>query len=92
VIPGSNTPRSLLQIGWRLKWWIDPLDCRGHGVAAWTWHLKDVYRSDTLIMVVPQRVPKAWSGRRRRRAWRIACRRLPSRFSAGPASSESSRI
>src|SRR4029077_3840008 len=28
-------------------------------VAAWTWHLKDVYRSDTLIMVVPQRVPES---------------------------------
>jgi polysaccharide chain length determinant protein (PEP-CTERM system associated) len=29
------------------------------GVAAWTWHLKDVYRSETLIMVVPQRVPES---------------------------------
>jgi polysaccharide chain length determinant protein (PEP-CTERM system associated) len=61
VIPGKQyTPEVALQIAWRLKWWIlIPSILVAAGVAAWTRSLQDVYRSDTLIMVVPQRVPES---------------------------------
>jgi len=60
VIPGKPyTPELVLQLAWRRKWLIIlPAIAIASGVAAWTYRLPDRYRSDTLILVVPQRVPE----------------------------------
>ncbi len=62
MIPGKTyTPELILQIVWRRKWWIlIPAVLIAGGVAAWTKRLPDTYRSETLIMVVPQRVPEEY--------------------------------
>lgn len=62
MIPGRPyTPELVLQIAWRLKWWIVlPAIATAAGVAAWTYQLPDRYSSDTLILVVPQRVPESY--------------------------------
>jgi polysaccharide chain length determinant protein (PEP-CTERM system associated) len=62
VIPGKTyTPELILQIAWRRKWWILlPAVLIAGGAAAWTYRLPDTYKSDTLIMVVPQRVPESY--------------------------------
>jgi uncharacterized protein involved in exopolysaccharide biosynthesis len=60
VIPGKKyTPELLLSIAWRRKWLIVvPAMVIVTGVAVWTHRLKDVYRSDALIQIVPPRVPQ----------------------------------
>ena len=60
MIPGKQyTPELILQIAWRRKWLILlPAIAIAGGVAAWTHRLVDVYRADTLILVVPQRIPE----------------------------------
>jgi polysaccharide chain length determinant protein (PEP-CTERM system associated) len=60
VIPGKPyTPELVFQLAWRRKWLIVlPAIAIAAGVAAWTYQLPDRYRSDTLILVVPQRVPE----------------------------------
>jgi polysaccharide chain length determinant protein (PEP-CTERM system associated) len=62
VIPGKTyTPEVILQIAWRRKWWIVvPAILIAGGVVAWTQRLPNTYKSDTLIMVVPQRVPESY--------------------------------
>jgi polysaccharide chain length determinant protein (PEP-CTERM system associated) len=62
VIPGKTyTPELILQIAWRRKWWIlVPAIVIAGSVIAWTRRLPDTYKSDTLIMVVPQRVPESY--------------------------------
>jgi polysaccharide chain length determinant protein (PEP-CTERM system associated) len=62
VIPGkSYTPELIVQIAWRRKWWIVlPAIVVAAGVAAWTHELPNVFKSDTLIMIVPQRVPESY--------------------------------
>jgi polysaccharide chain length determinant protein (PEP-CTERM system associated) len=62
VIPGkSYTPEMIFQIAWRRKWWIVvPAVLIAGGVAVWTQRLPNTYKSDTLIMVVPQRVPESY--------------------------------
>ena len=62
MIPGKlYTPELIFQIAWRRKWWILlPAIAIAAGVAGWTRRLPDTYKSDTLIMVVPQRVPESY--------------------------------
>ena len=60
MIPGKQyTPDQILQIAWRRKWMIIvPAVVIITGVVGWTRQLKDVYKSDTLIQIVPPRVPQ----------------------------------
>lgn len=62
MIPGkSYTPEVILQIAWRHKWWIViPAVLITGATALWTYRLPNTYKSDTLIMVVPQRVPESY--------------------------------
>jgi len=62
VIPGKQyTPDVLLQIAWRRKWLIAiPALAIATIVSTVTYYLPNRYRSDTLILVVPQRVPEAY--------------------------------
>lgn len=60
MIPGKQyTPEDIALIVWRRKWWaILPAIAITAGVYAWVRTLPNLYRSDTLILVVPQRVPE----------------------------------
>jgi len=60
VIPGKQyTPEDIVLIAWRRKWWgVLPAIAITVGVYAWVRTLPNLYRSDTLILVVPQRVPE----------------------------------
>ena len=60
MIPGKQyTPEDIALIAWRRKWWaILPAVAITMGVYAWVRTLPNLYRSDTLILVVPQRVPE----------------------------------
>ncbi|HMJ85614.1 MAG TPA: Wzz/FepE/Etk N-terminal domain-containing protein [Vicinamibacterales bacterium] len=60
MIPGKQyTPEDIALILWRRKWWaILPAIVIAAGVYAWVRTLPNLYRSDTLILVVPQRVPE----------------------------------
>jgi polysaccharide chain length determinant protein (PEP-CTERM system associated) len=62
VIPGKPyTPELLLGIAWRRKWLIViPAILIAAAVAIVTYRLPNLYRSDTLILVVPQRVPESY--------------------------------
>jgi polysaccharide chain length determinant protein (PEP-CTERM system associated) len=62
MIPGKQyTPELLLQIAWRRKWRIAiPAVLVATTVALVTHFLPNRYRSDTLILVVPQRVPETY--------------------------------
>jgi len=61
VIPGKQyTPEVIFELAWRRKWLIVlPTIAIALSVGAWTRQLQDRYRSDTLILVVPQRVPES---------------------------------
>lgn len=62
MIPGKQyTPEDIALIAWRRKWWaILPAIAITAGVYAWVRTLPNLYRSDTLILVVPQRVPESY--------------------------------
>jgi len=62
VIPGKNYSfDDLWQIAWRRKWLIVlPTLVIGLGSAAYISRLPNMYRSETLILVVPQRVPESY--------------------------------
>ncbi|MEQ1869354.1 MAG: hypothetical protein ABL961_04965 [Vicinamibacterales bacterium] len=62
MIPGKQyTPELIAAMAWRRKWWIlIPTVVISLGVAGWTRTLTDLYRSDTVILVVPQQVPEAY--------------------------------
>lgn len=62
MIPGRKyTPELILQTAWRRKWFIlVPAIAIAVGVAAWTHRLQDQFRSDVIILVVPQRVPEQY--------------------------------
>lgn len=62
MIPGTQyTPELILQIAWRRKWWIIlPAIAVAAGVVQWTRSLTDLYRSDAVILVVPQQVPESY--------------------------------
>ena len=60
MIPGKQyTPADLLQIVWRRRWWLlGPFALITAATVFTTYQLQDRYRSETLIVVVPQRVPE----------------------------------
>jgi polysaccharide chain length determinant protein (PEP-CTERM system associated) len=62
VIPGKQyTPEDVVLIAWRRKWWaILPAIAIAAGAYSWVRTLPNLYRSDTLILVVPQRVPESY--------------------------------
>ena len=59
MIPGKQyTPELFLQIAWRRKWWLlVPAVVIIAGGVLWTRQLKDVYKAEALIQIVPPRVP-----------------------------------
>jgi len=62
VIPGKKyTPEDILAMAWRRKWvLVIPFVLIGAGTYVWSRTVPDRYRSETLIMVVPQRVPESY--------------------------------
>ncbi len=62
MIPGKQyRPEDLLRIAWRRRWLILlPFVLVASATTAYTYFLPNVYRSETLIMVVPQRVPESY--------------------------------
>ena len=62
MLPGKKyTPEEILKIGWRHKWLIIVpfvVIALGTAIVAHFWPNK--YRSDTLMLVVPQRVPETY--------------------------------
>jgi polysaccharide chain length determinant protein (PEP-CTERM system associated) len=62
VLPGKKyLPEDILRIAWRRKWLIVlPFVVVSTITALVAWRLPDTYRSDTLILVVPQRVPESY--------------------------------
>jgi polysaccharide chain length determinant protein (PEP-CTERM system associated) len=62
VIPGKTyTPEDILRAALRRKWLIiAPVILLTTGAFAYSWRLPNLYRSETLILVVPQRVPEGY--------------------------------
>jgi len=62
VIPGKKyAPEDIALIAWRRKWWaVLPAIAIAGSVYFWAKTLPNQYRSDTLILVVPQRVPESY--------------------------------
>jgi polysaccharide chain length determinant protein (PEP-CTERM system associated) len=62
LIPGKQyKPEDFLRIAWRRKWLIViPFALVAAATTAYTFFLPNVYRSQTLIMVVPQRIPESY--------------------------------
>jgi polysaccharide chain length determinant protein (PEP-CTERM system associated) len=62
LIPGKKyTPEDILAMAWRRKWLIVvPFVLVSVGTYLWSRTLPDQYRSETLILVVPQRVPESY--------------------------------
>jgi polysaccharide chain length determinant protein (PEP-CTERM system associated) len=62
VLPGKKyLPEDILRIAWRRKWLVVlPFVFVSTVTALVAWRWPDTYRSDTLILVVPQRVPESY--------------------------------
>ena len=62
MIPGKQYSfEALMQVAWRRKWLILlPALLIGAAGAAIVYYLPNLYRSETLILVVPQRVPESY--------------------------------
>src|ERR671919_408944 len=62
MLPGKKyTPEDVLVILRRRVWWLlVPFAVVGAGAAIYARLLPDVYRSETVILVVPQRVPESY--------------------------------
>lgn len=62
MIPGKRyTVEDYLRLAWRRKWFIVvPFVVIAAGTAAVAWKLPNRYRSETTILVVPQRVPSSY--------------------------------
>jgi protein tyrosine kinase modulator len=62
VIPGKQyTPEDIVKIAWRRKWLIVvPFVVITSGTSIATRFLRDQYRSQTMILVIPQRVPDSY--------------------------------
>lgn len=62
MLPGKKyTPEDVLRIAWRRKWLIlVPFVVVSLTTAVVAWRWPNRFRSDTLIMVVPQRVPESY--------------------------------
>lgn len=59
MLPGKQfTPEEILRIVWRRKWWVfTPFVLATIATVAGLRYVPDLYRSETLILVVAQRVP-----------------------------------
>jgi polysaccharide chain length determinant protein (PEP-CTERM system associated) len=62
VLPGQHyAPEDILRIAWNRRWLIlAPLVVAVAGAALFTAELPNRYRSETVILVVPQRVPESY--------------------------------
>jgi uncharacterized protein involved in exopolysaccharide biosynthesis len=62
VLPGKTyTPDDFARIAWRRKWTIlIPFLVIAIGTAVVAHYLPDQYRSETVILVVPQQVPESY--------------------------------
>jgi polysaccharide chain length determinant protein (PEP-CTERM system associated) len=62
MVPGQTyTPEDLIRIAWRGKWVIlATLIVAGGVTALYQRMLPNIYRSDTTILVIPQRVPESY--------------------------------
>ena len=62
MIPGKKyTPEEIVAMVWRRKWIVLlPFLVIGASTYFWAKSLPDSYRSETMIMVVPQRVPEQY--------------------------------
>src|SRR5258705_13670864 len=62
MIPGKTyTPEDFLWMAWRRKWLIViPFVLVSCVAAIWSHFLPNRYRSETVILVVPQRVPESY--------------------------------
>ncbi len=62
MLPGKlYTPEVVLEAAWRHKWIIVlPFVVATAGTVAYSNSLPDLYRSETLILVVPQRIPESY--------------------------------
>jgi polysaccharide chain length determinant protein (PEP-CTERM system associated) len=62
MLPGKTyTPEDIVQIGWRRKWWlITPLVLGTAIAVAVGRSMPDTYRSETIIMLLQQRVPDSY--------------------------------
>ena len=62
MLPGKvYTPDEVLRILWRRRWLLlVPLALAGGAAAIYSRTLPDRFRSETLILVVPQRVPESY--------------------------------
>ena len=62
MLPGRKySPEDVIRIAWRRKWLIVlPFAVVSIGTAIVTYPLPNQYRADTLILVVPQRVPDSY--------------------------------
>jgi polysaccharide chain length determinant protein (PEP-CTERM system associated) len=62
VLPGKvYNPEAVLEVVWRHKWLVvTPFVLVASGVAFYSSSLPNLYRSETLIMVVPQRIPDTY--------------------------------
>ena len=62
MLPGRTfTPEEILRIVWRRKWLIIvPVVLIGMTTLALSWQLPKMYRSETMILVIPQRVPESY--------------------------------
>jgi polysaccharide chain length determinant protein (PEP-CTERM system associated) len=60
MIPGRTyTPLECVHVAWRRRWvWLLPLALCAIGAGVLGWALPARYRSETVILVVPQRVPE----------------------------------
>lgn len=62
MLPGKKyLPEDVLRIAWRRKWYIVvPFAVVSTVTAIVSWYLPNVYRSEAIIAVVPQRVPESY--------------------------------
>lgn len=62
MLPGRKyTPEDIAAIAWRRKWIVlSVVAVVTTGAIGWSLRLPDLYRSETLILVVPQRVPDSY--------------------------------
>lgn len=62
MIPGKTySAEDVVRIAWRRKWWaILPAIVIATSVAVWVRTLPNRYHSETLVLVVPQRVPESY--------------------------------
>jgi uncharacterized protein involved in exopolysaccharide biosynthesis len=88
MLPGRQyTPEELLRLLWFRRWIVIVSAIFATlGAVALSMQIKNVYRSETLILVIPQRVPESYVKTTMTSGSRIGCGRSRRRSSAGRAS------